>query len=198
MTISNSVRLTALVLLVSACGLSQGSGGEAPPAPAESAQSPVPATPKPDRDVNLTPTAVPTTAATPIPTPARSQACRSACEEIIGAFLARNGGRHPFRLSLLPGAPVAGYFVTTPSASNPRQGTFGFDSSVLLELPFTTGTYTLQGEFLALFSNPQAAAANTNPRLFHQAFVGLQGEEILSHVYVVDPTRRHVPLFVYP
>jgi hypothetical protein len=74
---------------------------------------------------------------------------------------------------------------------------FGFDSSVLLELPFTTGTYTLQGEYLALFSNPQNADANVAPLLFHQSFVGPQADEILSHVYVIDPTRKHFPLFVF-
>ena len=194
MTPTNPVRLAALVLFVSACGRSSGTGSEASPSPAESTPSPGASTPKP------VPTAIPTPEATPTaaPTPARPKGCRSACEELIAAFLARNGGRHPFRLSLMPGEPVAGYLVTTPSESNPRQGVFGFEGSVPQELPFTTGTYILQGEFLALFSNSQDAGADTGPLLFRQAFVGAQAEEILTHVHVLEPRRRNVPLFVFP
>ena len=200
MNTTNPVRIAALVLLVAACGRSHGSGSGAPPAPAEAAPSPTAGTSKSGRGGGVTPTVSPTRAAspTPSPTPSRAQGCRSGCEDILAAFLARNGGRHPFRRSLLPGAPIAGHLVVTPSESNPRRGVFGFDSSVLLELPFTTGTYTLQGEYLALFSNPQNVDANEVPLLFHQSFVGPQADEILSHVYVIDPTRKHFPLFVYP
>jgi|GEM_PF-4115213 len=192
MTHIKSTRLSAILfLLASACGHSD-KGGSSTPTPEN---VPTPADAPERRKTPSSPTVLP-----PVPTatPARPEACRASCEEVIGAFLARNGGRHPFRLSLLPQAQSSGTFAVVPSPSNPREGTFRFESTQPQELPFLSGTYVLEQESLALFATPESAAARAAPLLFRHAIVGPERTEILSHVYVVDPTRKHVPLYVFP
>lgn len=193
-SVTSGFMIVLPLLVVIACEGS-GSDGNSPPSPA-----PQPAGSSRSEPRLPAPVATGTVVPSPVPSapPEAPKSCRASCEEVIAAFLARNGGRHPFRLSLLPDAPSVGAFVAVAVEGNPRRGTFRFESSSPLGLPFTAGEYVLEGEYLALFPTPEAADSRTGPMLFAHRVLREGGREILSRVHVIDPDETHRGVWIFP